>query len=213
MMLSYQAMKGGVYADGYDSMVNSTGALYTGLPGGATGSLSTSLLASTTLTAQQVARLAKIGITTVQTMKDDATVGFGATMFAYSTTGFTYSNPQTISTTTKLPFLVLSGAGAYTLGGMKFNLDATHAYVVLAVGQACSLVGPNGWIKEAPVIRHSDGCVDPEKAYCRAAVIFDLGAPVAGRDTFLPKYVGAIALGATSFKFSEELINVPERML
>jgi hypothetical protein len=208
---AYNAVNNGNYPDGWDSLTDSTGVLYSGLPGGATGPLST-YFAPRALTQNQVNRLNRAWITTVQLMRSDPTGGFGATYFCYG--NGLYTNPQTLSTTASLVFVQKNSSGTYRFAPWKIYLDDTHDYILVGVGQACSLMGASGWAKDCPVLRHSEGCSDPALAYCRACAIFDLGvtSTATSNDHYVARFVGTICLGNLGPKFSDEMTSIPQRM-
>ncbi len=212
-IMEYAALNNGQYPDGWDSLVTSSGSLYIGLPGGSSATLSSTVLTTGTLSQGQVDRINRAGITSIQLMKNTVSTNFGATYFAYSDTPGTYTNPVSLASGTTVALLRANGSGSYLFNGQKMYLDSTHTYWIVGVGQACSLIGPNGIVKDCPVLRHSDGCLNPETAYCRAAALFDLGTtavPIGDRG--VAKFVGTVGLGDKWLKFSEEMIAVPNRM-
>jgi hypothetical protein len=146
-----------------------------------------------------------------------ATANFGATFFAYG--NGLYENPVTLTTSTPVLFLrkranAMSGATAtYNAAPMKIHLDDSHRYMVLGVGQGCALFGANGgWSKDCPVLRHVDGCSNPEQTYCRALAIFDV-TPTTSRGGGTAKFIGTCA-GALSvgMLFSADMAELPKRL-
>lgn len=211
VMVQYHAFTRGQYPDGFDSLVDSTGGLYTGLPGGAAGGLSTNVLEARAPTATELSRLNKAGITTVQQMKDDPTGGFGATYFAYTAGPGGYTNEVIITDTTPICFLK-ANSGTYQFAGQKYRLNADHTYAVFGVGQGSSLVGPDGWIKEAPVVVHLDGCQDPAVTYGRVGILIDCGLVTGGSPFSAAKYVGSVVFAPNGFKYTQEMINIADRL-
>ncbi len=208
----YAATHYGRFPDGMDSLVEADGTIYDYLPGGTSGTLATTYLEvrDDGLTQSQLNRLNRAGITTVQTMVYG---GFGATYFCYGSGK--YSNPLPLEEGSKLVFLKKPNGSTYLYRPNKIQFDDTHEYVLLGIGQACALMqATGGWSKDCPVLRHPEGCLDPTTAYSRACAIFDLGVPFtgSGQDKYVAKFIGTVCLGDTSLKFSDEMINIPERL-
>lgn len=209
VMSQYHAANNGKYPDGFDSLVNSTDALYTGLPGGASGNLSTNVLEARTITTDELARLNRAGISTVQLMKDDHTAGFGATYYPHVSGSFGALMPVTITDSTTLAFLKKNTSGTYLHSGQKYQFNDDHAYVVFGFGQASSLVGPDGWVKDCPVLLHPNGSNDPSEVYCRAGLIFDVGGADSGRYDSA-KFIGAVVFQPVGFHYTDEKLNIPD---
>jgi type II secretory pathway pseudopilin PulG len=223
---AYNATNDGKYPDGFDSLIDTGGSVYKGLLfGGTTSTLAGIMLEMDTLQPAELTALQLAGITKVQKMRTDpsSSTNFGATFFAYGS-GL-YENPTTLTAGddgTPLLFLkkranTFSGATTYNAIPMKIHLNDDHRYVVLGVGQACTLFGgedatgkENRWSKDCPVLRHPDGCLNPEEAYCRALAIFDV--TTSGKYA-VAKFVGTVAPAKTAgMLFSSDMAEVPRRL-
>lgn len=195
----------GAYPTGWDSLVTSAGAFYGYLPAITAGTPCGGYLTAKQLTAQQVARLRRAGITTVCDMTYAGTPSDtqNATLMASNA-----ASPRPVASGGTLAFVTAATDGSYpfsTLPGNKMQFVKGHEYVVFGVGRGSELVGGTGLIKDQPVIIHSQGCSSPATTYCAPAIIFDLGIPTTtGPDSEIAKYVGSVALAEGLFLFSEE---------
>lgn len=205
MIQTHQSLNHGAFPNAMDSLIDGTGSLYAGLPG--SGDDATPVggyLVPKGLTASHVERLGRVKITEVAVMNDE--IGkFGASYMSSSGT-------TAIAEGVTLAFLNDGGDGVYDfadLPGCKMQFEANHEYVVFGIGRECSLTGVGNLIKDVPVCTHSEGCSSPSEGYSYVCVIFDLGvAYTVGRDFFVPKFVGSVALADNYFRFSEEVTNI-----
>jgi len=206
----YRSMHRNQYPNRYDSLLlaGDTSSLYTNLPTGTSGIVGGKLTAKQ-LTAQHIWRLQKAGITTVYDMT--------APTLADTNRNATYHAGTTERTLATDDYLV------FTSSITKTVLDSTHEYVVLGIGEKCTMVGggggeagrSNGTIKEAPVVidnRHAD-TKDPGKVYLHAVAVFDLGVPdssitSSADDKFVPRFIGTYGLGADELRISDEITNI-----
>jgi type II secretory pathway pseudopilin PulG len=195
---SYQASHSNNYPDGFDSLLDSPtgGTLYKALPGGSTGA--DAYLSKDTLSAADLAKLNRVGITAIYHMLDPGVAG-GARNATYMAGG------------TKVPLAegtsvaVIDSTYAAS-SDCPIRLETGHKYVVFGVGRACSLIGPGGMVKDSPVIMHNDGCLDPKTVYCGVCAIFDLD-PASTYRGASAKFVGCFSLGASGFHTSEQITN------
>lgn len=220
---AYHAANGGEYPDGWDSLMldpNSGEQRYSAVGATAeTGEDDVNYFVEQTqvraITEVQLALLRNAGIHTVQRMRADPfTGGFGATYFAYG--NGLYRNPATLQVGSNLVFLRQQN-GTYLFRPQKIYLDDTRDYILLGVGQACTLMGAAGWSKDCPVLRHSDGCLDPANSYCRALAIFDVGetGSSGGSATGVrgaARFIGTVAVGTAGLKFSDEMLHIPKNL-
>ncbi len=204
MIQSYHAFNDGAYPNGMDSLIDSSGNLYVGLPTDSDGNPVGGYLVPTELTASHVERLGRVGITEVAVMNDELGK-FGATYMSSSDT-------TAVAEGTTLAFLNDGGDGVYDwedLTGCKMQFEDGHEYVVMGIGGECSLTGVGNMVKDIPVCRHEEGCSSPSEGYAYICAIFDLGEAYAGgRDTGSAKFVGCVALADDYFLFSEEITNI-----
>lgn len=152
----------GSIGNNFDSLVNATPAVYTGLPGAA----NYELLA---LTADDVTALSTIGVTGVV---DGSATPTNAT-FDYAN----YAAPtiRNLAATGNVCAVVAASEPALRA---QFNIPTTAGarYVVLGIGPACSLVGANGALSEAPVHFGESEATRANNAYARYLVVVELTA-------------------------------------
>lgn len=205
MIQVYAAANGGKFPNEYDSLVDASGALWSGLPAKSSSAAVGGYLTPKALSQWHVDRLSRAGITKVWNMGDPTSF-----RGAQNKTYMSATIEQPLATSTTLAFVASSGTNsAYSLAGNKMQFETGHEYVVLGIGTNCTMVGPGGLMKDCPVVRHREGCTSPADAYSRVCAIFDMGTTyISGRENGVARFVGCVALADSYFRFSEELTSI-----
>lgn len=156
------------YPDRYDSLLTSAGATFPKLSPGLSN-----LITTTTLTADESAALAKIGVRYVVDL--DPT----ATDVTYDSAPLT-AVKRTIAggNVALLPLPVSSSSTEWNTNPLRLkrHLDTTDTvkYVVFGIGQNSTAVGSGKLLQEAPVLFVDDDTVNPSLVYQRYLAIFSV---------------------------------------
>jgi prepilin-type N-terminal cleavage/methylation domain-containing protein len=197
----------------YDSMLNVDGEASGLIPaaGGYDGPAG-GTLEVIELTRGQVSRLKREGITMVYDIEDalpedrDPPVEdseFHATLNPYLATQ-RYGDGRTLATGEKVMALKRTdnGDGTYSYNDDVLNrsvmpgviLNPEHQYAVLGIGKYCTLCGPDGLIKEAPVFGQHKAQNTPGELYQRFAAVYDIGKADDDTNLVNAKFVGVVAM-------------------
>jgi len=177
LLQAYHSLNG-EFPDRYDSLLNTSQELSALLP---TPELSSSTAAlggwvvAGSIDTGQYERLKRVGVTRVYDF-DDANA-LHATLYPYGSDSKMTIPPATgrdLAADSEVAVLAKkSNTYAGALKGMQ--LDDTHTYVVMGIGPACSLCGPDGQLREAPMFLHPKAFRATDEQYQRLAAVFDVG--------------------------------------
>ncbi len=161
------------YPDKYDSLLsNSTLSTLLPTPEGSGGSAVGGWVVAGTVDAGQLARLQRVGITQVCDFDDASAVH--ATLYPYGATESVTPTARTLAASGAVAVLgKKSSSYAGAISGVY--LDDTHTYVVVGIGNPCTLCGVDGQIREAPMYRHHKAITPPDEMYQRLCAVFDVG--------------------------------------
>lgn len=159
------------YPNNFDSLVDTTGALPSYLPGSPsfTGGTNPDLTTIATPSAGIVSALNAAGITTMAQMQSSGSGDFSPTFFPYGNSSSVTPTPTTISTST--PLAAITGTAAVR----EFALPAAAVgtqFVVFGLGSRTSMQGKT--MQDAPVHFSDEATSAPNRAYARNGVVFQV---------------------------------------
>jgi len=120
----------------------------------------------------QLLRLQRAGITEVCDFDDENAKH--ATLYPYGANDKILPTPRPLEADGSVAVLAAKG-GSYDGALPGVDLDEDHTYVVLGVGNPCTLCGPGGQVREAPMYLHHKAIKSPDEQYQRLCAIFDVG--------------------------------------
>jgi prepilin-type N-terminal cleavage/methylation domain-containing protein len=164
------------------------------------------------LTKGQQSRLKREGITMIYDIEDalpedrDPPVDdseFHATLNPYVSTQ-AYGEGRSIGTGEKVMALkrIDNGDGTFSYNDKVLNrsvmpgviLNPDHQYAVFGIGRYCTLCGPDGLVREAPVFGQHKAQSTPGEGYQRFAAVYDIGKPDDDTNLVNAKFVGCVAM-------------------
>jgi type II secretory pathway pseudopilin PulG len=164
------------YPDGYDSLLNTSQEISSLLPVpelGAPVPVGGWVVAGS-VDNGQFERLKRAGVTRVYDFSDSD--AFHATLYPYGPDPKMTIPPTGRDLAADSEMAVLAKKNDTYAGAIVgTQLDDTHTYVVLGVGPACSLCGPNGQIREAPLFLQPKALRATDENYQRLCAVFDVG--------------------------------------
>jgi len=172
----------------FDSLLDSSGALSSLLPGvDTTGATAAGgAIVTLTLNSGPASRLTREGINTLHDLTGTtADSNFHATLNPY---GSTLTN-RTIAASKTVAGL----ASPDSIPGITLN--ATHKYAVFGIGKYCNLCGPDGVVKEPPFYGQHAQQNTPATVYQRFAAVYDIGLDDDNTDRYNAKFVAIVAIG------------------
>ncbi len=172
---------------------------------------SPSLMTPEELTAPEVNRLSRQGITHVYSLDGTtADTHFHATLNPYGASPAAI--PLAAGTTVWKLARTANSKTSYNdeifnravLPGLTMNDE--HNYVLLGVGKYCNLCGPDGLVKEAPVFGQHKQQNTPSSSYQRYAAVFDVGDPDV-EDQRPAKLIAVVALVGKRFFTAGDIVG------
>jgi prepilin-type N-terminal cleavage/methylation domain-containing protein len=162
------------YPDKYDSLLDEGATISTLLPTpeGSGGTAVGGWVVQGAIDAGQLARLQRVGITAVCDFAGSTAAH--ATLYPYGATDSVAPTARTLAADGKVAVLGKKSASyAGAISGVQ--LDDTHTYVVVGIGNPCTLCGMDGQLREAPMYRHHKAITTPDETYQRLCAVFDVG--------------------------------------
>jgi prepilin-type N-terminal cleavage/methylation domain-containing protein len=209
LMQTYYSLNN-AFPDGYDSLLNTSQELSQLLP---TPEISTSTaplggwVVAGSIDAGQYERLKRMSVSRVYDF-DDANASH-ATLYPYSSDSAMTIPPATgrdLAADAEVAVLAKkSGTYAGAIKGVA--LDDTHTYVVFGIGPACSLCGPDGQVREAPVFLHPKAFRATDEQYQRLAAIFDVGPSGTNGKGAAAKLVAVAGLTGGGLQSASQIIG------